>query len=84
SQVAAQRKIREAAVSTALELASGKSDAADVAVSQPTGLSGRTRYGEVENVGFSGDAALVVTVYLQNRKGIASSTDLIPQTIART
>ena len=47
SQVEAQRKILEEAVSTALELASGKSDGAEVAVSKTTGISVSTRYGEV-------------------------------------
>ncbi|XNM46030.1 hypothetical protein ACLK15_24760 [Escherichia coli] len=50
SQVEAQRKILEETVSTALELASGKSDGAEVAVSKTTGISVSTRYGEVENV----------------------------------
>lgn len=45
SQVEAQRKILEEAVSTALELASGKSDGAEVAVSKTTGISVSTRYG---------------------------------------
>lgn len=39
SQVEAQRKILEEAVSTALELASGKSDGAEVAVSKTTALA---------------------------------------------
>ena len=55
SQVEAQRKILEEAVSTALELASGKSDGAEVAVSKTTGISVSTRYGRFtgckENVG---------------------------------
>lgn len=84
SQVEAQRKILEEAVSTALELASGKSDGAEVAVSKTTGISVSTRYGEVENVEFNSDGALGITVYHQNRKGSASSTDLSPQAIART
>ncbi len=78
SQVEAQRKILEEAVSTALELASGKSDGAEVAVSKTTGISVSTRYGEVENVEFNSDGALGITVYHQNRKGSASSTDLKP------
>ncbi|MBD3956683.1 metalloprotease PmbA, partial [Xanthomonas citri pv. citri] len=81
SQVEAQRKILEEAVSTALELASGKSDGAEVAVSKTTGISVSTRYGEVENVEFNSDGALGITVYHQNRKGSASSTDLSPQAI---
>ena len=84
SQVEAQRKILEEAVSTALELASGKSDGAEVSVSKTTGISVSTRYGEVENVEFNSDGALGITVYHQNRKGSASSTDLSPQAIART
>ncbi len=43
-----------------------------------------TRYGEVENVEFNSDGALGITVYHQNRKGSASSTDLSPDAIART
>lgn len=84
SQVEAQRKILEEAISTALMLASGKSDGAEVAVSKTTGISVSTRYGEVENVEFNSDGALGITVYHQNRKGSASSTDLSPDAIART
>ena len=78
SQVEAQRKILEEAVSTALMLASEKSDGAEVAVSKTTGISVSTRYGEVENVEFNSDGALGITVYHQNRKGSASSPDLSP------
>jgi PmbA protein len=84
SQVAQQRKALEEAVSTALELAAGKSDGAEVSVSKTTGISVSTRYGEVENVEFNSDGALGITVYHQNRKGSASSTDLSPDAIART
>ncbi len=84
SQVAQQRKTLEEAVSTALELAAGKSDGAEVSVSKTTGIGVSTRYGEVENVEFNSDGALGITVYHQNRKGSASSTDLSPDAIART
>ena len=84
TQVAEQRKALEEAVSTALGLAAGKSDGAEVAVSKTTGISVSTRYGEVENVEFNSDGALGITVYHQNRKGSASSTDLSPDAIART
>ena len=84
TQVAQQRKALEEAVSTALELASGKADGAEVSVSKTTGISVSTRYGEVENVEFNSDGALGITVYHQNRKGSASSTDLSPDAIART
>ncbi|MBW9429674.1 metalloprotease PmbA [Atlantibacter hermannii] len=84
TQVEAQRKTLEHAVSQALQLAAGKADGAEVAVSKTTGISVSTRYGEVENVEFNSDGALGITVYHQNRKGSASSTDLSPDAIART
>ena len=84
SQVAEQRKILEQAVATALELAQAGSDGAEVAVSKTTGISVSTRYSEVENVEFNSDGALGITVYHQNRKGSASSTDLSPEAIKRT
>ncbi len=84
TQVEAQRKTLEQAVSQALELAAGKADGAEVAVSKTTGISVSTRYGEVENVEFNSDGALGITVFHQNRKGSASSTDLSPDAIART
>ncbi|HBI06690.1 MAG TPA: metalloprotease PmbA, partial [Erwinia persicina] len=84
SQVAEQRKTLEQAIATALELAKASSDGAEVAVSKTTGISVSTRYGEVENVEFNSDGALGITVYYQNRKGSASSTDLSPDAIKRT
>lgn len=84
TQVAQQRQILEQAVSLALELATKQSDGAEVAVSKTTGIGVSTRFGEVENVEFNSDGALGITVYHQNRKGSASSTDLSHEAIART
>lgn len=84
TQVAEQRKLLENAVAQALELAGAGSDAAEVAVTKTTGIGVSTRYGEVENVEFNSDGALGITVYCQQRKGSASSTDLSPDAIART
>jgi PmbA protein len=84
NQVAEQRKLLENAVAQALELAGAGSDAAEVAVTKTTGIGISTRYGEVENVEFNSDGALGITVYHQQRKGSASSTDLSPDAIART
>ncbi|REF25954.1 microcin-processing peptidase 1 [Xenorhabdus cabanillasii] len=83
-QIAEQRKQLEDAVSHALELAKAGSDAAEVAVNKTTGISVSTRFSEVENVEFNSDGALGITVYHQQRKGSASSTDLSPEAIART
>lgn len=84
TQAAQQRKTLEEAVFLALELTVGKADGAEVAVSKTVGISVSTRYGEAENVEFNSDGALGITVYHQNRKGSASSTDLSPPAIART
>ena len=84
TQVAEQRKVLEQAVARALELAKADTDGAEVAVSKTTGIGVSTRYGEVENVEFNSDGALGITVYWQNRKGSASSTDLSPDAIKRT
>ncbi|WFQ79308.1 metalloprotease PmbA [Xenorhabdus sp. SF857] len=83
-QIAEQRKLLEEAVAHALELAKAGSDAAEVAVNKTTGISVSTRFSEVENVEFNSDGALGITVYHQQRKGSASSTDLSPEAIART
>ncbi|MFB6421761.1 MAG: metalloprotease PmbA [Candidatus Malihini olakiniferum] len=82
-QVAKQREASEQAVSQALEQANAGSDAAEVAISKTIGISVSTRYGEVENVEFNNDSELGITVYYQQRKGSASSTDLSPSSIAR-
>ncbi|MGL9734295.1 MAG: metalloprotease PmbA [Symbiopectobacterium sp.] len=84
TQVVEQRKALEQAVAQALELARVVSDAAEVAISKTTGISVSTRYGEVENMEFNSDGALGITVYHQQRKGSASSTDLSQDGIART
>lgn len=82
-QVTEQQTILEQAVEHALAFAKPRSDAAEVAVNKTTGLSVSTRYGVVENVEFNSDGALGITVYLGQRKGSASSTDLNPAAIER-
>lgn len=64
-------------VSKVLELAKSLgADGAEVAMSRQQGLSVGTRLGEVENVEFTNDGALGITVYQQGRKGSASTADL--------
>lgn len=84
SQIMAQRTRLEQAVSQALSIAQKGCDSAEVAVSRTTGMSVSTRMGEVENVEFNSDGALGITVYHNQRKGSASSTDLSDEAIART
>ena len=76
-QVAQQQVELKNAVAKALEMAAKKSDAAEVAISKSTGLSVSTRMCEVENVEFNSDGALGITVYRNQRKGSASTSDLI-------
>ena len=67
----------EERVATVLDLAKRLgADGAEVAMSKQQGLSVGTRMGEVENVEFTNDGALGITVYQQGRKGSASSADL--------
>ncbi|VAX76959.1 Metalloprotease PmbA [Serratia symbiotica] len=82
--IAEQRTALEHAVSQALELAHAGSDAAEVSVTKSTGISVRTHFGEVEKVEFNNDGTLGITVYQQQRKGSASSSDLSRESIART
>jgi len=84
TQVTEQCKTLEQAVKHALQLASLSSDAAEVAITKTTGISISTRDSEVENVEFNSDGALDITVYHQQRKGSASSTDLSPNAIECT
>ncbi len=83
-QTAQQQADLEQAVAKALEMASIKADAAEVAVNKSTGLSVSTRLGEVENVEFNSDGALGITVYRGQRKGSASTSDLSELAIAKT
>lgn len=50
-------------------------DSAEVAMSRQQGLSVGTRMGEVETVEFTNDGALGLTVYIEGRKGSASTAD---------
>lgn len=84
AHITEQRKALEQAVSQALELAHATSNGAEVEVTKSTGISVSTRFGEIENIEFNNDGALGVTVYHQQRKGRASSTDLSREAITRT
>lgn len=84
TEIKTQQKVLEDAVAYALELAKKASDSAEVAITKTTGIGVSTRFGEVENVEFNSDGALGITVYNQQKKGSASSTDLSPQAIEKT
>ena len=71
-------------VATVLELAKSLgADGAEVAMSRQQGLSVGTRMGEVENVEFTNDGALGITVYREGRKGSASTADLSEQALTK-
>ena len=73
SQISHVKERVENALSLAKKLGA---DGAEVAMSRQQGLSVNTRLGEVENVEFTNDGALGITVYAQGRKGSASTADL--------
>ncbi|MCW8831684.1 MAG: metalloprotease PmbA, partial [Colwellia sp.] len=71
-------------VAKVLELAKTLgADGAEVAMSRQQGLSVGTRLGEVENVEFTNDGALGITVYQQGRKGSASTADLSEKALSQ-
>ena len=59
-------------------------DQAEVAASHDLGLSATARLGEVENLEFTNDRGLGITVYRDQRKGSASTSDLSAEAIAET
>ncbi|CUX96490.1 metalloprotease PmbA [Candidatus Doolittlea endobia] len=84
TQITQQRIHLENVVAQALKLACVGSDEAEVKVTKTTGLSISTRYGELEKVECHSDGALGITVYYQQRKGSASSTNLSRDAIFHT
>jgi PmbA protein len=59
-------------------------DQAEVAASQDTGLSATARLGDVENLEFTNDRGLGITVYKNSCKGNASTSDISPTAIRET
>lgn len=76
------REELEYLVRVALEEATRRGvDQAEVATSSDTGLSATARLGEVENLEYTNDRGLWVTVYKDQRKGNASTSDVRPEAI---
>ena len=72
---AQEQELRQA-VSFAVELATKSGVSAEVAVTKVSGLSVSTRLQEIENVEFTNDGALGISVYMGQQKGNASTSDL--------
>jgi PmbA protein len=76
------REELENLVRAALEEATRRGvDQAEVAASSDTGLSATARLGDVENIEYTNDRGLWVTVYKDQRKGNASTSDVRPEAI---
>lgn len=58
-----------------------RADQTEVGLQRSIGLSLTVRKSEVETVEFNRDQSLAITVYKNNRKGSASSTDLSPAAV---
>lgn len=71
-----QEQTLRQAVSFALESAQKAGATAEVGVTKVSGLSVSTRLQEIENVEFTNDGALGISVYLGHQKGNASTSDL--------
>lgn len=72
---AQEQELRQAA-SFAVELATKAGASAEVAVTKVSGLSVSARLQEIENVEFTNDGALGISVYMGQQKGNASTSDL--------
>ena len=77
---AQEQELRQA-VSFAIELATKSGASAEVAVTKVSGLSVSTRLQEIENVEFTNDGALGISVYMGQQKGNASTSDLSERAI---
>jgi PmbA protein len=56
-------------------------DQAEVAASHDQGLAATARLGEVENLEYTNDRGVGITVYKNSRKGSASTSDISPEAI---
>ena len=72
------------AVSFAIETAQKAGATAEVGVTKVSGLSVSTRLQEIENVEFTNDGALGISVYLGQQEGNASTSDLSEEAIKNT
>ena len=72
------------AVSFAIETAQKAGATAEIGVTKVSGLSVSTRLQEIENVEFTNDGALGISVYLGQQKGNASTSDLSEEAIKNT
>jgi len=72
------------AVSFAIETVQKAGATAEVGVTKVSGLSVSTRLQEIENVEFTNDGALGISVYLGQQKGNASTSDLSEEAIKNT
>lgn len=76
------RKELEALVRMALDEARQQGvDQAEVAASNDTGLAATARLGDVENLEYTNDRGIGITVYKDSRKGSASTSDIRPEAI---
>jgi PmbA protein len=72
----------EAVVKMALDEARARhADQAEVAASLDVGLSATARLGDVENLEYTNDRGVGITVYKDSRKGNASTSDIRPAAI---
>jgi PmbA protein len=76
------REALESLIKLALDEAADRGvDQAEVAVSHDIGLSATARHGDVENLEYTNDRGIGITVYSDSRKGNASTSDISPEAI---
>ena len=80
----AQDELKQRIADLLAEAEAQGADAAEAAISVESGLSVTVRLGEVETIEHTRDKGLGITVYLDGRKGSASTTDFSAQAIKDT
>lgn len=76
--------LKNVVVDTLTEAQQQGATACDAEISQSTGFSVTTRMSEVETIEHDRSQGLSITVYIDQRKGNASTTDLSPKAIKET
>jgi len=79
------REYLESIVADVLEQASIEgADQASVGAGKDTGFGVTARLGDIENIEYTNGCGLTVTVYINSRKGRASTSDLSPSALKET
>ena len=79
-----EKQLREKAADVLLEAKKIGMDAAEVLITTEVGFAATARLGDVETLEHHQEKGLLITVYCNQRQGVASTSDLHPEAISQT